>query len=95
MRTLTSSGLPFAALLLAVVVLPRPGWAGTGPTSEDCPNEPAQNVRIVSGESYYGTNCVIKSLGDVDSFQFNASVGDIYNLVTGLGWARMPRPTFA
>ncbi len=82
MRISTNSGLTLAALLAAVVLVPSPGWATQ---TQNCPTEPTQNVPIVSGETYYGSNCVISTTGDVDSFQFNASAGETYRMVAGLG----------
>ena len=75
-------GTALAALLFAVVLLPSPGWAST---SKNCPPEPAQGVSIVSGETYYGTNCVLSTTGDVDEFVFKAGAGDTWQVVLGLG----------
>ena len=50
----------------------------------NCPAEPAQNVPITSGETYYGPNCALSTTGDVDSFQFNASAGDTWRMVTAI-----------
>jgi uncharacterized repeat protein (TIGR02543 family) len=52
--------------------------------SPNCPTEPAQNVPIASGETYQGANCVLSTAGDVDSFQFNASAGDTWRMVTAI-----------
>ena len=52
-----------------------------------CPTEPAQNVPITSGETYYGSKCALQTTGDVDSFVFNASAGDTWRMVLGLGAA--------
>ena len=84
MRTVTRFELLIAALLLIAVLAPGPAWAGTGPTSKNCPSEPAQNVKIVSGMTYSGTNCVLSTTGDVDSFQFSASTGNTYRVVLGI-----------
>ena len=87
MRILTKSSLPLAALLFALVLMPTSGWAG-GPETQNCPKEPATNVSIVSGETYWGTNCVLNTTGDVDSFQFKASAGETWTMAAGLG----PKP---
>jgi len=65
-----------------MLLMPSSGFANT---SKNCPLEPAQNVPIVSGETYWGTNCVLKTTGDVDSFTFSASAGDTWTLVLGPG----------
>lgn len=81
MRTLTKFGAPLGALLLAIALAPSPGWAHM---TTNCPMEPAQDVPIVSGETYYGTDCVLSKTGDLDSFQFNASAGSTWIIVAGL-----------
>jgi hypothetical protein len=80
-RFSSNSVLSLAGLLFAVVLLPSSGWAAT----KNCPVEPAQNTPIVSGETYWGTNCVLNTTGDVDSFTFKASAGDTWSMVAGLG----------
>src|ERR1039457_6833518 len=82
MRISRNVGLPLSALLFAAALIPSNGWAST---SKNCPPEPATQVPIISGETYYGTNCVISKTGDVDSFQFNASAGSTWSIVAGLG----------
>lgn len=82
MRISTNSGSTLAALLFAVILVPSSGWATQ---TQNCPTEPSQNAPIVSGETYYGANCVISTTGDVDSFQFNASAGETYNIYAGVG----------
>lgn len=74
--------LGLAALLFAVVLFPSSGWATT---TKNCPKEPAQNVPIVSGETYWGTNCVLETTGDVDSFTFSGATGDTWTVVLGPG----------
>jgi len=69
--------LRLAVLLFALVLTPSFGWATA---TKNCPTEPAQNVPIVSGETYSGSNCTISTLGDVDSFRFSASAGDIWTM---------------
>ena len=81
-RFSSNSGLSLAVLLFAVLLMPSSGWAST---TKNCPTEPTQNVPIVSGETYSGTNCVLKTTGDVDSFTFNASAGDTWSVVEGVG----------
>jgi hypothetical protein len=62
--------------------MPCSGWANT---TKNCPPEPAQGVPIVSGETYWGNNCVLNTAGEVDSFQFTASAGDTWSMVLGYG----------
>jgi hypothetical protein len=81
-RILKNVGSVLAASVFAVVILPSIGWAHT---SKNCPPEPAQGVSIVSGETYYGTNCVLYTTGDVDEFVFNVKAGDTWSMVAGLG----------
>ncbi len=71
-----------AALVLAVVLTPSSGWATT---TKNCPVEPKQNVPIVSGETYWGTNCALYKTGDVDSFTFSGAIGDTWTVVLGPG----------
>jgi len=80
-RFWSSAGLLLAALLFAMVVIPTAGWAST---TKNCPAEPAQNVPIVSGETYAGSNCLLKTTGDVDSFTFTAAAGNTWRIVLGL-----------
>jgi hypothetical protein len=79
MRVSTKFALPLFGLL---VLVSSPGWASM---TKNCPSEPAQNVPIVSGETYWGTNCVLNTTGDVDSFTFNALTGDTWSMAAGLG----------
>jgi hypothetical protein len=82
MRVPTNFALSLAALLFGMLVLvPSSGWASM---TKNCPTEPATNVPIVSGETYWGTNCATYTTGDVDSFVFNASAGDTWTVVLGL-----------
>jgi len=71
-------GLLLAALF-AVVLTPSSGWATT---TKNCPTEPASTA-IVSGETDSGTNCVLKTTGDIDSFTFTAAAGDTWSMVLG------------
>lgn len=78
MRTAKNLGLWSAALLFAIVVSPSKGWAHT---SANCPvSAPAG---IVSGETYFGSNCVLSSASDLDTFKFGASAGDTWKVVAG------------
>jgi hypothetical protein len=86
-RFSSNSGLSLAALLGAVLLIPTSGWANT---TKNCPVEPAQGVPIVSGETYFGGNCVLNNAGDVDSFTFNASAGDTWSMVLGDGSTTTP-----
>jgi hypothetical protein len=79
-RILTKSGLGLAALFFALVLIPGAGWASV----TNCPTEPKQGVPISSGETYFGSNCVLKSASDVDSFTFNASAGDVWRVATAI-----------
>ena len=54
-------------------------WANT---SKNCPTEPGQ-AAIVSGETYFGTNCVLNTASDLDTFTFNAGAGDTWKMVAG------------
>jgi hypothetical protein len=83
MRVSTKFVLPLAALLFGMVLTPSSAWAATA--TKNCPPEPTQNVPIVSGETYSGTNCVLKTTGDMDSFTFSASAGSTWSMVAGLG----------
>jgi hypothetical protein len=85
MRISTTFGLTLAALLFQVALTPTRAWAGTGPVITNCPPEPAQGVPIVSGQTYYGTNCVLKTTGDADEFTFRAAAGDTWQVILGLG----------
>lgn len=78
-RISTNSGCLLAALVFAVVLIPSAGWANT---SKNCPTEPGQ-AAIVSGETYFGSNCVLNSASDLDRFTFSGSVGDTWKIVAG------------
>jgi hypothetical protein len=81
-----NSALSLAALLFAVLLLPSSAWATT---SKNCPPEPAQ-ATIVSGLTYFGTNCVLNTASDLDTFTFNAAAGDTWTMVTGATNATYP-----
>jgi hypothetical protein len=70
-------GSLIAALVLALGMLSGRGWASV----TNCPAEPKQGVTITSGETYYGSNCVLSTAADVDGFNFNASAGDTWKMV--------------
>ncbi|HSY92495.1 MAG TPA: hypothetical protein VK812_14055 [Candidatus Binatus sp.] len=79
MRNGTKFSLLSAAILSAALLMPGASWATT--TAKNCPKEPAPNVAISSGMTYSGTNCVLNSVNDVDSFVFTASKGDIWSFI--------------
>jgi len=78
MRTAKNISLWLAALLFAIVVSPSKGWAHT---SANCPV--AAPASIVSGETYFGSNCVLSGASDLDTFKFSASAGDTWKIVAG------------
>ena len=73
-------GMLLAALLFAMVLLPSSARASI----TNCPKEPAQGVGIVSGQTYWGTNCVISTAAERDTFVFNAAAGDTWTMVAGV-----------
>src|ERR1700733_3787965 len=85
MRISMKFRLPPATVPFLVILASSPGWSSTGPTTKNCPGEPAQGTVIVSGETYWGSNCVLNTVAEVDSFQFNGSAGQIWTMVLGLG----------
>jgi len=66
-----------AALFLTILLAPQAALA----KAINCPKEPKANVPIASGEVYAGTNCVLHTPGDVDSFVFSANGGDTYQII--------------
>ena len=70
-------------LLVAAALMPSTSWAVT--TTKACPQEPKQNVPIGSGDTYTGSNCVLNTTGDVDSFIFTAAAGDTWSMDLGVG----------
>jgi hypothetical protein len=82
MQRSTNFALLLATLLFAAVIVPSSGWAHE---TLPCPTEPAQDVPVASGETYWGPDCVLNSIADVDSFQFKASAGETWTVVLGLG----------
>jgi hypothetical protein len=79
MRISTKLALTLATLLLGSLLVPQAALAGIA----NCPTEPATNVPIASGGVYAGSNCVLHTPGDVDSFVFSANAGDTYQLALG------------
>jgi len=79
-RTSTNSQLSLAALLFALVLLPSSGWA----LVTNCPTEPKQGVPITSGQTYFGSSCILNTAADVDSFAFHASAGDVWSMATAM-----------
>jgi hypothetical protein len=71
--------LLLAALFFGFLVIPRAAQAQV----TNCPTEPKSDVPIADGETFVGTNCVLNSVGDVDSFVFNANAGDTYQIALG------------
>jgi hypothetical protein len=65
--------------LFASLLAPNRGWANT---SKNCPSEPSQ-AGIVSGETYYGSACVLTTASDQDKFTFSAAAGDTWKIVAG------------
>jgi|SRR5580658_3810856 hypothetical protein len=85
MRVSTKFALPLSVALFTLLLLPQAVRAGTA----DCPVEPASNVRIGDGEVLTGTNCTLNTAGDVDSFVFNGTSGDTYQLAVAIN---LPAP---
>jgi hypothetical protein len=83
MRVSIKFVLAVAPVLLGMLFLPRAALAQVN----NCPIEPASNVPIADGGIFTGTNCNLYSVGDVDSFVFNANNGDTYQLVLALNGA--------
>ncbi|MGO9084903.1 MAG: hypothetical protein ACLQBK_06725 [Candidatus Sulfotelmatobacter sp.] len=80
MKVLTKFVLPLAALLFAFLLIPQFALAGTA----NCPAEPATNVPIASGDIFVGSNCALRTTGDVDSFVFTGNKGDTWQLAAAL-----------
>jgi hypothetical protein len=87
MRKSTNFGLLLAALLITLVLVPSSGWATT---TKNCPSEPTQGVAITSGETYFGSNCVLYTASDIDGFTFKASAGDTWTMVTAMTTGAYP-----
>ncbi len=73
--------LALAYLFFVCLLVPQASLAGT---VVNCPVEPASNVPSTSGQTYAGTNCTLNTANDSDSFSFQASSGDTWQLSTGI-----------
>jgi len=86
-RFLTNSSLSRAALLAAMLLIPMfllaPQAALAQAHVANCPTEPQQNYPIASGDTFTGSNCILSTPGDVDSFVFSANAGDTYQIALG------------
>jgi hypothetical protein len=82
-RISTKFTLPLAALLFVFLLIPQSALAGTA----NCPPEPATNTPIASGDIFVGSNCTLKTTGDVDSFVFTGNKGDTWQLAAALNGA--------
>jgi hypothetical protein len=71
MRVSTNFALPLSAVLFGLLLIPGAALAAVN----NCPVEPAQNVPIADGGIFTGPNCNLYTVGDVDSFVFNATTG--------------------
>jgi hypothetical protein len=77
MRVQKRFGLMLAAVVFAVTLMPSMSWAST---VKNCPQEPTSTT-IASGIDYAGTNCVLHTPGDIDSFVFGANNRDTYQII--------------
>jgi hypothetical protein len=84
MRISTKFALLMASLLFGLVLVPQ---AARAQTSSNCPTEPATNVPIALGEVFEGTNCILYTDGDIDSFVFTGTSGDTYEFGAALNGA--------
>lgn len=87
MRVSAKFMLRLTPVLLGLLLVPRAALAGVA----NCPTEPATNVPIASGDVFAGTNCVLSTPGDVDSFRFSAKNGDTYQLVVAMANGTYPQ----
>ena len=83
MRISANFAMPLAALFFGLLLVPRAALAGTA----NCPPEPATNTPIASGDIFVGSNCSLKTTGDVDSFVFTGNKGDTWQLAAALNGA--------
>src|ERR1022692_3019892 len=90
MRVSTNFALPLSAVLFGLLLVPRAALAQTA----DCPIEPASNVPLGDGGVLAGTNCTLYTDGDVDSFVFNGTNGDTYQLAVAINGAAQFGPNF-
>lgn len=79
MKSFRHFALSLAALFFGLLLVPRSVLAQV----TNCPKEPTQTT-IAGGQVYVGTNCVVSSPGDTDSFTFKATKGEIYQVVSAL-----------
>ena len=79
MRVSTNFALPLAALLFVLLLVPQAALAQAHVAN--CPPEPQQNTPIAIGDVFIGSNCVLSTPGDVDSFVLSANGGHTYQLV--------------
>jgi hypothetical protein len=84
MRVSPNFALPLATLLFGLLLVPR---AALADTNANCPTEPASNVPIALGEVFAGSNCALHTDGDIDSFVFNGTNGDTYQLAVAINGA--------
>ena len=82
MRISINFRLLSVGLLVAVGFISTSAWATT---TKNCPVEPKQGVPIASGNTYFGSNCVLNTAADLDTFQFTAAVGDTWSAVVAFG----------
>lgn len=80
MRPFKKFALPVAGLFIGLLFSAR---AAHAQTSSNCPGEPKENVPIADGETYLGSNCVLHTAADVDSFVFKAHQGQTWSLALG------------
>jgi hypothetical protein len=83
MKLMRNFMLPLAALFFGLLLVPRSAMASTA----DCPVEPKQNFPIGDGEVLTGTNCTLKTAGDIDSFVFTGTSGDTYEFAVAIDGA--------
>jgi hypothetical protein len=81
MKLMRNFALPLAALFFGLLLVSQSAHAQV----ENCPTEPKSNVPIADGEVFIGSNCVLNTAGDVDSFVFSADAGETYQLALALG----------
>ena len=83
MRVSTNFALPLSAVLFGLLLIPRAALAQVN----NCPPEPASNVPLADGGIFTGANCTLLTDGDVDSFVFNGTSGDTYQLAVAINGA--------
>jgi hypothetical protein len=90
MRVSTNFALPLSAVLFGLLLIPRAALAQVN----NCPPEPASNVPLADGGIFTGANCTLLTDGDVDSFVFNGTSGDTYQLAVAINGAAQYGPNF-